>query len=394
MRKPFPVIAAADSVPLVDDVAADCEPLQACREAAVPPLDFGVLEAHDAGACCTPIAGAQDGHWTRAGRCAASAQNPGPTPSAKGVDESGHVWFNSPMNSEVEITPYSSIYGLHPRDFNFNGDGGMVAPEELQLDVGEVLREHADVQRRIEEEEQWNNLGARMHTRAEAIVEARRELAADFHSVCTPVAPPASLSRGGPSGNFATTETRPSTSRSSPRLGGWDLSPSRQPCAASGSVRSLAGLESRMFPPPAACRSPSPPSARDSVGGVRGGAASRMGTRTTAAVPPFTFRAGTGQHVMVNPRRTSPSPEAEMRLPTPTFPPPAAASARPMPAPSPQLSRRLSPRAGAPSGPPACMATKPPWSTLRPPTSPRATVPRMAPQRWASMAGHPRFGGA
>jgi len=36
-----------------------------------------------------------------------------------------HVWFNSPMNTSVEITPYSKIYGLHPRLFHFDGNGFM-----------------------------------------------------------------------------------------------------------------------------------------------------------------------------------------------------------------------------------------------------------------------------
>jgi len=37
----------------------------------------------------------------------------------------GHVWFNSPANSAVDITPYSKIYGLHPRLFNFDSTGSM-----------------------------------------------------------------------------------------------------------------------------------------------------------------------------------------------------------------------------------------------------------------------------
>merc|ERR1719210_3197135 len=39
--------------------------------------------------------------------------------------EPGHVWFNSPMNSAVDITPYSKIYGMHPRNFNFDSSGSM-----------------------------------------------------------------------------------------------------------------------------------------------------------------------------------------------------------------------------------------------------------------------------
>lgn len=37
--------------------------------------------------------------------------------------EGGHVWFNSPLNSTVDITPYSKIYGIHPRNFNFDSNG-------------------------------------------------------------------------------------------------------------------------------------------------------------------------------------------------------------------------------------------------------------------------------
>merc|ERR1719162_2125010 len=37
----------------------------------------------------------------------------------------GHVWFNSPLNSAVDITPYSQIYGMHPKFFNFDAQGSM-----------------------------------------------------------------------------------------------------------------------------------------------------------------------------------------------------------------------------------------------------------------------------
>merc|ERR1719329_391955 len=36
-----------------------------------------------------------------------------------------HVWFNSALNSAVDITPYSQVYGLHPRFFNFDENGDM-----------------------------------------------------------------------------------------------------------------------------------------------------------------------------------------------------------------------------------------------------------------------------
>lgn len=37
----------------------------------------------------------------------------------------GRVWFNSPQNSSVDITPYSRIYGVHPRFFDFDAVGDM-----------------------------------------------------------------------------------------------------------------------------------------------------------------------------------------------------------------------------------------------------------------------------
>lgn len=44
-----------------------------------------------------------------------------PTP----VRADGRVWFNSPANSTIEITPYSRIYGVHPRFFDFDACGAM-----------------------------------------------------------------------------------------------------------------------------------------------------------------------------------------------------------------------------------------------------------------------------
>eukprot|EP00448_Togula_jolla_P033830 CAMPEP_0170646436 /NCGR_PEP_ID=MMETSP0224-20130122/43636_1 /TAXON_ID=285029 /ORGANISM="Togula jolla, Strain CCCM 725" /LENGTH=181 /DNA_ID=CAMNT_0010977767 /DNA_START=44 /DNA_END=585 /DNA_ORIENTATION=+ len=37
----------------------------------------------------------------------------------------GHVWFNSPVNTQIEITPYSQVYGVHPRFFHFDDSGQM-----------------------------------------------------------------------------------------------------------------------------------------------------------------------------------------------------------------------------------------------------------------------------
>jgi len=47
----------------------------------------------------------------------------GPTPGQRG--KVGHVWFNSPLNSAIEITPYSRVYGVHPRFFDFDSLGAM-----------------------------------------------------------------------------------------------------------------------------------------------------------------------------------------------------------------------------------------------------------------------------
>lgn len=41
---------------------------------------------------------------------------------------SPHVWFNNQRNSRHDITPYSEIYGVHPRFFNFDSEGDMVPP--------------------------------------------------------------------------------------------------------------------------------------------------------------------------------------------------------------------------------------------------------------------------
>lgn len=55
----------------------------------------------------------------------------GPSPS--GYSWSQHVWFNSPLNSDHPITPYSEVYGVHPRFFNFDRAGNKVSP---YLDAG------------------------------------------------------------------------------------------------------------------------------------------------------------------------------------------------------------------------------------------------------------------
>lgn len=46
-----------------------------------------------------------------------------PTAAAAAAMLEHSVWFNSPLNSAVDITPYSQIYGVHPRFFNFDENG-------------------------------------------------------------------------------------------------------------------------------------------------------------------------------------------------------------------------------------------------------------------------------
>jgi len=44
----------------------------------------------------------------------------------------GHVWFNFKMNSSSPITPYSEIYGQHPRLFHFDDTGVMHPASPMQ----------------------------------------------------------------------------------------------------------------------------------------------------------------------------------------------------------------------------------------------------------------------
>mmetsp|Transcript_108219 Transcript_108219/g.304958 ORF Transcript_108219/g.304958 Transcript_108219/m.304958 type:complete len:335 (+) Transcript_108219:43-1047(+) len=45
--------------------------------------------------------------------------------AAASTPSSWHVWFNSPLNSSVAITPYAQVYGIHPRYFQFDAGGSM-----------------------------------------------------------------------------------------------------------------------------------------------------------------------------------------------------------------------------------------------------------------------------
>lgn len=48
------------------------------------------------------------------------------TPAVKTVvRQTGHVWFNSPVNSIHVVTPYSQVYGIHPKYFHFDADGSL-----------------------------------------------------------------------------------------------------------------------------------------------------------------------------------------------------------------------------------------------------------------------------
>lgn len=49
--------------------------------------------------------------------------------ASEGSDGDGHVWFNSPMNESFVITPYSGVYGMHPRFFHFGKDGEKLATD-------------------------------------------------------------------------------------------------------------------------------------------------------------------------------------------------------------------------------------------------------------------------
>jgi len=65
------------------------------------------------------------------------------------VDAAGsrHVWFNSPLNTVRAVTPYSNIYGIHPRFFDVDAGGTMrLTPVGHMLDrdgLSQVLRGRA-----------------------------------------------------------------------------------------------------------------------------------------------------------------------------------------------------------------------------------------------------------
>lgn len=43
--------------------------------------------------------------------------------SRASVGGTRRVWFNLDMNEACPVTPYSEVYGMHPRDFHFDGEG-------------------------------------------------------------------------------------------------------------------------------------------------------------------------------------------------------------------------------------------------------------------------------
>lgn len=252
-------------------------------------------------------------------KSSARARSTAPTP--RSPDESGRVWFNSPMNSEIEITPYSSIYGMHPRYFNFDGAGGMVSSEAvaaapinlstlaaLCVEEAEAVAaefNHADMGY-ADASYADTSYGAPGHSLAVSastprllsqcggssgsfayggqLVEvrnaSRRELAADFVDTCTSVEVPAAIpnpasvastastcsvgSCGGSAGS-ARGVAQPSVATSENVAAmQWRLTsarpPSPSPCGipAVSSAPSLVGLGSMAFSP--RCRTPSPAS--------------------------------------------------------------------------------------------------------------------------------------
>lgn len=52
------------------------------------------------------------------------------TPEAQRIP--GHVWFNFKVNTNIPITPYSAVYGQHPRLFNFDATGAMRPTSPVQ----------------------------------------------------------------------------------------------------------------------------------------------------------------------------------------------------------------------------------------------------------------------
>lgn len=52
----------------------------------------------------------------------------------------GHVWFNMRFNEENCVTPYSQVYDVHPRWFDFDGEGRKVLSRYGQL----LLKEGAN----------------------------------------------------------------------------------------------------------------------------------------------------------------------------------------------------------------------------------------------------------
>lgn len=126
---PSPVVRAADCESLADTSACD---VLGPFESPVPP------HKGDEAQVAAPRAA------RRPARVALRA------PRADAAPRKEHVWFNSPLNSLHPITPYSEVYGVHPRFFMFDEAGNKVAPEASSLDIA-VEREMA---RRQQEQQQ------------------------------------------------------------------------------------------------------------------------------------------------------------------------------------------------------------------------------------------------
>jgi len=104
-------------------------PAPASAPASAPALPVGAL-------------GGQDAESSSTSRHLPEVQSPSASSQSKSILEGtpqagltslfgitpvqrGRVWFNSPANSAVDITPYSRIYGVHPRFFDFDAVGEM-----------------------------------------------------------------------------------------------------------------------------------------------------------------------------------------------------------------------------------------------------------------------------
>merc|ERR1719387_3379817 len=74
-------------------------------------------------ACGTPVAKPCGGAGASMPRPSVATANVAFCPTPVNHGKPGHVSFSSPLNSPVAITPYSEVYGVHPRFFDFDCEG-------------------------------------------------------------------------------------------------------------------------------------------------------------------------------------------------------------------------------------------------------------------------------